>query len=97
MDRELLDRFHSFKLLEAEDNGLRLDPSDLQVSKEECIRSLIGRIYGDKAVNFTGLRNTLTSIWSSTDSFKIRELGPNLYQFVFSNQQDKTRILNGRA
>lgn len=74
-----------------------MKPKDVQTSKEECQRSLIEKIHAAKVANFTSFRNTLSVMWSSVGSFKIRELGVNLYQFVFANQEDKQRILNGKA
>lgn len=47
--------------------------------------------------NFTGLKNMLLSVWVGTGPVKIRELGVNMYQFVFSNQEDKMRVLNVKA
>lgn len=39
----------------------------------------------------------LSSIWAGTEPEKIREMGINLYQFVFANQEEKLRVLNGKA
>lgn len=88
MDPDVLHRLQAFKLREEEVDGLHLEASDIQFSREECLRSLIGKIFGDKQVNFVGLRSTLSSIWSTSGPFKIRELGINLFQFVFANTQD---------
>lgn len=97
MDQDVLSRLQSFKLRDEEASGFQLDSSDIQLNKKECLRSLIGKIHGDKVANFTGLKKTLCTIWTSIGVFKIREMGANLYQFVFSSQQDKMRILNGKA
>lgn len=77
--------------------GVELEEIDVVFSKEECERSLAGRIYGDKQVNFVGFRNTMTAIWPVKEPFKLRELGRNLFQIVFSSQEDLKRILNGKA
>lgn len=57
----------------------------------------MGKIFGDKKVNFLGLHNTMTVSWPTNEVFKICELGKNLFQFVFSNQEDLRRVADGRA
>lgn len=86
MDLSVLQRFSNFKLVTKEEKGLFLDQKDIQSNREECSRSLIGKIYREKLANYTGIRNTLATMWSSIVPFKLREMGVNLYQFVFANQ-----------
>lgn len=98
MDPDILTRLQSLNLKEEEEMGFHLEHSDITVSREECQRSLIGKVYDEKIVNFTGLKNTLTTLWSSSGAFKIRELGVNMFQFVFfANRQDMMKVLNGKA
>ena len=92
----MLDRLRNFKLRNEEENGLQLDSIDIKSSKDEYFRNLFGKIYGEKMVDYTGLKNTLSSLWSNIGQFKICELGVNRYQFVFASQEDKTRILRGK-
>lgn len=44
-----------------------------------------------------GLCNTMIAIWPTKEAFKIRELGKNLFQFVFSNMEDLRQAVNGRV
>lgn len=97
MDSTVLNRFQKLKLRLEEEDGFYLSSSNIQASTEECIRSLIGKVYGEKITNFTGLKNTLSALWSFIGPLEIRELGVNQYQFVFSSQDDKRRILNGKT
>lgn len=66
-------------------------------SEDECGRCLVGKIFGDKWVNFVGLRNTMTFIWPLKSTVKIWELGINLFQFVFTILEDMRRVVNGRV
>lgn len=59
--------------------GIELEEIDVGFSKEECGRSLVGKIYRVKRVSFVGLRNTVTTIWPVNEPFKIRELGFHLF------------------
>lgn len=67
------------------------------MGKEERHRSLIGKIHGEKVANYTGLQKELTKIWGFSGPFKVRELGVNLYQFVFASQKEKMKVLHGKA
>lgn len=80
-----------------EGEGVELEEVDVVFSKEECGRCLVGKIFGEKRVNFVGLRNTMNSIWTNKSPIKIHELDTNLFQFVFSNQEDMQRVVNGRV
>lgn len=95
MEYDISKRLQNFKLWEEEARGIQFEPGDIQISHEECRRSLIGKVFGSKAANFTGLRNTLNSIWETTKPFKISEFGNNLFQFFFELEQDKLQIYNG--
>lgn len=92
-----MDWLQSFHLLAEEGVGIELEEKDVAFSKDECGRCLVGKFFGDKRVNFVGLRNTLTSIWPLKSTVKIRELGINLFQFVFANLEDMKRVVNGRV
>lgn len=89
METDLLNKVQSFHLLSAEENGFKLTEDDIQLSSEKCSRSLIGKLYGEKMANFTGLKNTLSLLWTSVQPFKIREMGLNLFQFVFQSRLDQ--------
>lgn len=52
----------------------------------------MGRIYGENAVNFTGLKQTMTKLWCVEGSLKMVELKNKMYQFVFSKKEGK-RVL----
>lgn len=97
MDATVLNQFKNFRLEAEENGGCDLEVEDVTVSSAECDRSLIGKLYGEKVANFTGLKNTLAIMWSSVRPFKTRELGVNLYQFTFESEQDRLKVLHGKA
>lgn len=75
MDADIINSFHSFQLQEEEELGFQLKQSDITFSNEKCRNSLLGKIHRDRVANFTGLKNTLNSIWLTASPFKIQELG----------------------
>lgn len=97
MEQSILNRLENVKLMDEEVVGIQVNSADIQTSTEECQRSLIGQIHGDKVANFSGLKNTLSLLWKSIGAFQIRELGVNLYQFVFSSPSAQLKILAGKT
>ncbi|KAK6158888.1 hypothetical protein DH2020_006202 [Rehmannia glutinosa] len=78
-------------------NEISLEERDIVCSREDCEKGLIGKIFGEKKINFTGLKNTVPSIWITRESFVVREIGLNLFQFVFKSQEDKSKVLKGKT
>lgn len=97
MEQEIIQRIHNFKLSGEENEGLHLELTDITVSQEECSKSLVGKLYGEKVANYTGLKNMLATIWLGVGQVKVRELGINLYQFVFASQNDRLKVLREKA
>lgn len=93
MDEETVNRFSRFRLKETEDQGVVLCEDDVEKCKEECSRSILGKIWGRKAANFTGLKSTLNQLWCRHGDLKIIELGFNYYQFIFTDVEEKDRVL----
>lgn len=97
MDPSVLQQFERFQLEAEEVYGLHLEDEDVTISSDECNRSLMGKIFGDKIANFSGLQTTMAILWSSIKPFKTRELGVNMYQFVFDSEADQQKVLHGKA
>ncbi|KAK6121118.1 hypothetical protein DH2020_045144 [Rehmannia glutinosa] len=97
MDQDNSYKLKSFSLSREEKGEIVLEEEDIAICKAECERSLIGRIFGTKKVNFMGIKNTTASIWQTKESFSVREIGVNLYQFVFFSEEDKIRVLKGKT
>lgn len=97
MEGTVLDRLPNIKLNDEEDGGFNLSEEDISTSMAECKRSLIGKVFGEKVTNFFCLKNTLTLLRSTIGPVKIKVLGINLYQLVFTRHSDKMRILHGKV
>lgn len=89
MDDEVVNRFSSFKLGEKEEGGVVLDGGEFRSRLADCERSLIGKIWGSRSVNFSGLKNTLSHLWYQKGELKVVELGHNFYQFILDLQEEK--------
>lgn len=55
--------------------------------------SLLGKIWGKKEANFTGIRNTFRLLGCPKEDLKVVELGQNFYQFVYSYREKMDRAL----
>lgn len=97
MDPAVLSQLQSLKLINAEEHGPLIEPSDFSSSAEDCKKSLIGKIHGDKVANYTGIKSTFSSLWTNIAPFKLRELGKNLFHFFFASHEDLQIILHHKA
>lgn len=95
MEGDLTDLLQRFSLEGNEISGAKLELEDLSSGVKDCKGSLIGRIMGEKIVNFTGVKNFVTAAWSYPKNLTVMELGPNLFQFNIPNLEDKERIVTG--
>ena len=68
----------------------------MAASREECRLSLVGRIIGEKVANYTGVKNFSNNVWGYPRNMKVTELGPNIFQFNFEEEQDRDKALRGR-
>lgn len=89
-------RFGKFKLSDKEGGEVELSSADTRTSRESCERSLVGRIFGGKGINYTGLKQTMTKLWCTVGSLKVVELKNKRYQFFFSNEDERRRVLEKR-
>ncbi|XP_027157908.1 uncharacterized protein LOC113759531 [Coffea eugenioides] len=95
MEEELVEVLQKFALSEKEVGSTLLDLGDLDEGITECQGSVIGKIRGEKIVNFTGVKNFVTVAWSYPKGLKVAELGPNVFQFTIPDSKDKERIVEG--
>lgn len=94
MAEELAEVLQRFKLSSKEAEGVVV--TDDAFEKEgECRLSLIGKVIGEKAANFTGIRNFVNFMWNHPKNLKVVELGVNLFQFSFGLQEDVDRVMQG--
>ncbi|CAA0831374.1 Unknown protein [Striga hermonthica] len=93
----LTEKIRKFKLSEKEESGLQIEEHDFALGVKDCRLSLIGKVYGEKKVNFSGLKATLGSIWVTQKQFSIRNIGINLFQFIFESEKDKQKVLHGKT
>lgn len=75
----MLEKLGRFNLSEREELGVELSARDIKPSGDQCDRSLVGKIFGENAVNFTGLKQTMTMLWCVEGNLKVIELKNKLY------------------
>ena len=95
MAEELAVIMQKFALSELEMGGRTLELGDADTGVQECQLSLVGKVIGEKIVNFVGVKNFVSSVWGYPRGLTVMELCPNLFQFVIPSATDRERILNG--
>lgn len=58
----IMNSFSKLRLSEKEEEGITLETKDVRTSREKCERSILGKLWGSKTVNFTGLKNILNQL-----------------------------------
>lgn len=94
MDLVVLERLGKFKLSGREEREFEIDDTDTRPSREVCGRSLVGRIVGENVANFTGLKKTMAKLWCAEGELRIIELRSKTFQFVFSKEEERQRVLD---
>ena len=95
MEEDLAELLKKFSLEGNELLGATLEFGDLHQGVRACEESLIGRVIGEKVVNFTGVKNFVTAAWGYPRNITVMELGPNIFQFNIPSLVDKERIIEG--
>ena len=63
MAEELAVIMQKFALSEQEMGGTTLELGDADTGVQECQLSLVGKVIGEKIVNFVGVKNFVNSAW----------------------------------
>ncbi|CDP21665.1 unnamed protein product [Coffea canephora] len=95
MAEDLAEILGKFALSSKELGGADLDRAEINLGVKECQLSLIGKIKGEKIVNYTGVKSFVTAAWSYPKDLRVVELGPNSFQFFIPGEQERERILGG--
>lgn len=93
---ELAEVLKRFALSEKECGEVSLDGEDFESGLEDCSRSLIGKVLGSKAANFTGVKNVVNQLWNWPRKMEAVEIGPNLFQFIFGSEEEADRVMRGK-
>ncbi|CAA0818221.1 Unknown protein, partial [Striga hermonthica] len=94
-EEDLSEQLREFSLSNKEATFIDIAQTDIKLSAEECSRSLFGKIVGDRAASWIGVKRTMTNIWRLHQGMEIKELSPNYFQFIFQSREDKQKVANG--
>lgn len=90
-----MERLASFVLSKEEDDTVVVSEDDMKVSKQECDKSIMGKILTYKGVHLGGLKAAMEISWGFPKGLKVQEVGGGIYHFVFANKMDLIRVLTG--
>lgn len=69
-----------------------MEVNNVRQCKEECNRSLLGKIWGSKTTNYFGPKSTFNQIWGQNEDIKVVELNHNFFLFIFHNNEEKAKV-----
>lgn len=93
MESEIAERLGKFRLSKREEEIMEISFDDTKISRERYKKSLVGWIFGRNAINFTGLKQTMSKLWCAEGELNVIELKSKLYKFVFSSEEERMRVL----
>ncbi|CAA0829202.1 Unknown protein [Striga hermonthica] len=88
-------RMKSFSLSGKESNFVDLGNEDVKECAEECSRSLVGIVIGNRRVALSGVRRAMTAIWRIQQPMEVREISSNFFQFIFEDEEDMRKVKAG--
>ncbi|KAJ1425952.1 Zinc knuckle CX2CX4HX4C [Sesbania bispinosa] len=71
------------------------DEEDVREGVNSCLKSLVGCFLTEKPIHANSLPNALAGIWCNPKGFKVENVGDKTYQFLFAEEKDVNRILQG--
>ncbi|CAA0831274.1 Unknown protein, partial [Striga hermonthica] len=95
MAEDLGDQFQALKLSLKESKDVELDTTDVKLSDEECRRSVLGKIIGDRKASIFGIKRMMSVVWQTSMAFEVKEVEANIFQFIFGCKEDKEKVLAG--
>nr|XP_027123791.1 uncharacterized protein LOC113740376 [Coffea arabica] len=95
MAEEIADILQRFVLSIKERGETELDLGDVGPSVKECKESLVGKIMGEKIINFVGVKIFVTLAWGYPKGLRVVEVGVNTFQFLLPSEKDRERISKG--
>ncbi|KAL3531307.1 hypothetical protein ACH5RR_010629 [Cinchona calisaya] len=95
MAEELEEIMQRFSLSSKEVTAADLGEEDVKMVVFNYRKSLIGKIIGEKIGNFVGVENFFNQVWSFPKNLRIVEIGANLSQFHFDNENELKKALLG--
>ncbi|KAH7845606.1 hypothetical protein Vadar_004013 [Vaccinium darrowii] len=93
MEDEISEKLSAFVLTKEEDEVALLSEDDVKLSRKECERSLMGKIFTYKNIHLGGLKAAMEIAWGFPQGFRVLEVGMGIYQFVFGKEADLIRVL----
>ncbi|CAI9098435.1 OLC1v1035079C1 [Oldenlandia corymbosa var. corymbosa] len=96
MESEILEKFETLSLSSTEKERVVLGEDDTKRGREEGIRSLIGKIFGDKRMKFYGVKNAIEKSLRQKSLGRVDKLQSNTFQFIFSKEAERDAVMRQR-
>ncbi|CAA0810987.1 Unknown protein, partial [Striga hermonthica] len=90
-------KLQKFSLSVEESGGVEIQRKDIVSSEEECVNSLFGKVIGNRKASLLGVKRAMSAIWRLHQRLEVRELETNFFQFIFSSEDDRKRVMAGHS
>ncbi|GER38832.1 RNA polymerase II transcription elongation factor [Striga asiatica] len=91
MVAEIIIKLNSIQQSGNETKVIDIDNEHIQHNAEDCSRSRVGKIIGQKKAHLLGLHRAVTQMWHIRGQVSDRELSCNFFHFIFTDEADKQK------
>ncbi|KAL3528155.1 hypothetical protein ACH5RR_012811 [Cinchona calisaya] len=93
MADEIVEGLKKFSLVGKELDGPELVNDDFQIGVLERKKSLVERIFMEKMVNYTSIKNFVLQVWNYPKNLQVVELETNMFQFLFNSDTEMEKVI----
>lgn len=92
----LEDLWGNLKLIEEENELIKINNGMADAAREKDDRSVIGKICLEKQIEKEVLASTMAKVWRLSKQAMFQEVGSNVFVIAFNTHADKVKVMEGR-
>ncbi|PQQ10307.1 uncharacterized protein Pyn_17609 [Prunus yedoensis var. nudiflora] len=80
-------------LTEDENDAIQVEQHDIDDVGERLKMSLVGKVFTTNGFNREAFKQTMLKIWNTAREVVVKDLGENLFLFIFATEGDRLKVL----
>ncbi|BFG20610.1 hypothetical protein CerSpe_068840 [Prunus speciosa] len=80
-------------LTEDENDAIQVEQHDIDDVGERLKMSLVGKVFTTNGFNREAFKQTMLKIWNTAREVVVKDLGENLFLFIFATEGDRWKVL----
>ena len=95
MADEIIEKWSSLKITQAEDQIVSLDNDNSDIQQEAIALSIVGKVLTDRPYNFEAFKRTMNQIWAISKGAIFCPVENNLFIVQFAHARDRAKVMDG--